>query len=108
MRPPRPSLFILALISVASAPAQITGGAGAEAITRLTQPRDASIVANSVDTGTGAFSLEATVLSVNGARPLDFTLLYDSIEPPAFIVARPRSLGSGWYTRRSPATSCRI
>jgi len=85
-------LFLLAF----TASAQITGGPAAEEITRLTLPRDASIVANSVDAGTGAFSMEATVLSVNGARPLDFPLLFDSIDPPAFIVARPRSLGPGW------------
>ena len=36
------------------------------------------------------------MLSVNGARPLDFRLLFDSIEIPAFIVARPRDLGAGW------------
>jgi len=40
--------------------------------------------------------MEATVLSVNGARPLDFPLLFDSFEPPAFLIARPRGLGQGW------------
>jgi RHS repeat-associated protein len=80
----------------AAAHAQISGAQAADAITRLNQGRDASVVANSVDTGTGSFSMEATVLSVNGARPLDFRVLYDSIGIPAFIVARPRDLGSGW------------
>lgn len=96
MRALQTALLTLLILGAAHAPAQITGGPAADAITRLTLPRDASIVANSVDTGTGAFSMEATVLSVNGARPLDFPLLFDSIDPPAFIVARPRSLGSGW------------
>lgn len=89
--------IILAIFFFSSvAQAQITGDSAAEAITRLNQPRDASIVANSVDAGTGAFSMEATVLSVNAARAFEFTALYDSIVPPTSIVARPRSLGLGW------------
>jgi len=86
----------------AAAHAQISGAQAADAITRLNQGRDASVVANSVDTGTGSFSMEATVLSVNGARPLDFRVLYDSIGIPAFIVARPRDLGSGWTHPYAP------
>ena len=95
---PRYSIIpLLVLLSFAPlAEAQITGDQRAEAITRLNQPRDASIVANSVDTGTGAFSMEATVLSVNGGRPLQFAALYDSIVPPGTIVSRPRGLGLGW------------
>jgi RHS repeat-associated protein len=93
------ALYILVLCFGAlgaTARAQISGAQAADAITRLNQLRDGSIVANSVDTGTGSFSMEATVLSVNGARPLDFRLLYDSIGIPAFIVASPRDLGAGW------------
>jgi RHS repeat-associated protein len=90
------ALLPLVLFPGAVAQAQITGSAAADAITRLNKVRDASIVANSVDTGTGAFSMQATVLSVNGARPLSFPLLFDSIEIPAFIVGRPRDLGAGW------------
>jgi hypothetical protein len=89
-------VFVFLFLLAPFTHAQITGDQRAEAITRLNQPRDASIVANSVDTGTGAFSIEATVLSVNGGRPLQFTALYDSIVPPTGIISRPRSLGLGW------------
>lgn len=92
----RTSLFLAAALCGAAASAQITGTPAADRISRLTAPRDASIIANSVDTGTGAFSLSASVLSINGGRPLELPLLYDSIGPPPSIVARARNFGPGW------------
>ena len=72
--------LLLACAAVLSA--QRTGLPAAEAISRLTASRAESITGNSVDTGTGGFSLEATALQVQGGRSLAFILVYDSIKTP--------------------------
>lgn len=90
---------VLGLLLVFFAPlsfAQRTGRPAADAISRLTQPRAVSIAGNAVDTGTGNFSIEATVLQVQGGRTLDFTVMHDSITTPAAIVGQPLLLGVGW------------
>ncbi|NNE18319.1 MAG: hypothetical protein HKN10_07570, partial [Myxococcales bacterium] len=76
--------------------AQRTGRPASDVISRLTQPRDVSITGNSVDTGTGGFSLEASVLQVQGGRTLSFTVMHDSISTPAAIIGQPLLVGLGW------------
>jgi len=90
------ALLVAVLPNPSVLSAQLTGRAAAEAISSLTQPRAASIAGNSVDTGTGGMSFEATVMQVQGGRLLDFTLMQDSIITPAFIVGVPLLVGNGW------------
>lgn len=59
--------------------AQMTGVAAIERIRRLNILRTESIVANGVDAGTGAFTMESTVFSVDGGRPIPITLRYNSL-----------------------------
>ena len=88
--------FLLLSLAAPFALAQRTGRPAADAISRLTQPRDVRIAGNSVDTGTGGFSLEAVVLQVQGGRTLDFIVIHDSITTPAAIVGQPLLLGVEW------------
>jgi len=68
-----------------------TGSAAADAISRENRARAESYAGNSVDTGTGAFVLSETVISVQGARSLNFTLNYNSL-----LTNVAGSLGRGW------------
>ena len=90
-----PLTFLLTVLASTSF-AQRTGRPAADVISRLTQPRDVSVAGNSVDTGTGGFSLEASVVQVQGGRLLDFAVVHDSISTPAAIIGQPLLVGLGW------------
>src|SRR5437867_327365 len=80
----------LAALRDAFAPS-LTGLAAAEAISRETRSRADSRAGNSVDTGTGAFILESQIVSLQGGRPLDFNITYNS------LLTRARgSMGFDW------------
>lgn len=70
---------VLLLLVAGAAAAQMTGVAAFERIRRLNMLRNESIVANGVDTGTGAFTMESTVFSVDGGRQIPITLRYNSL-----------------------------
>ena len=89
-------LPILAFIFAGLTPAQRTGLPAAEVIAWLTSSRSESIAGNSVDTGTGGFTLEASVLEVQGGRTLGFVVAHDSITTPATIIGQPLLVGVGW------------
>ncbi len=89
------SILVLLAANVPAA-AQRTGRPAADLISRLTQPREVSVIGNAVDTGTGNFSLEASVIQVHGGRTLDFTAVHDSLTTPAAIIGQPLLLGVGW------------
>lgn len=93
----RATLVVVVLaLGAAVSHGQITGSSAADAIIRLNQPREDSVVGNSVDAGTGNFALSVQAVKIDGGRELGFTLLYDSIIPLSGLVARPRTLGPGW------------
>jgi RHS repeat-associated protein len=87
-------VLLLAFAGLASA--QRTGLPAAEIIGWLTHSRSESIAGNSVDTGTGGFALEASVIEVEGGRTLGFTIAHDSITTPATIIGQPLLVGVGW------------
>jgi len=88
------ALALLALLILAALPAQPSGQSAADAISRLNSPRSESTFGNGVDTATGLFSLDATPLSVQGGRALDFSLYYDAFLP---VPGGMNSvLGPGW------------
>lgn len=70
-------LFVFAF--VISAFGQLTGQGAFERIRALNLPRSESFAANGVDSGTGAFTMESTVFSVDGGRPVPITLRYNSL-----------------------------
>ncbi|MEZ5366584.1 MAG: DUF6531 domain-containing protein [Bryobacterales bacterium] len=55
-----------------------------------------SIAGNSVDTGTGGFTMEAAAIEVQGGRSLGFVVAHDSITTPATIIGQPLLVGVGW------------
>ena len=62
-----------------SAPAQITGFAAADAISRDNRLRSESLVASGVDVGTGAFIFEPALMQVDGGREIIFMATYNSL-----------------------------
>lgn len=73
------AVLSLALLAVASCFAQLTGQAVLEKLRRVLAIRDDSVVAQGVDTGTGAFAMELPVMQVEGARQINFVLRYNSL-----------------------------
>ncbi len=62
-----------------------------EARARQNESRPGSATGNMVDTATGAFRPSFTPITVNGVRPLDFPILYNSL-----FTANTGALGYGW------------
>jgi RHS repeat-associated protein len=71
--------------------AQLTGFPAAERISRENRPRLDSLAGNGIDTGTGAFLSEQSLLLLQGVRPLAFTLRYNSL-----LTSADGVLGRGW------------
>ena len=71
--------------------AQVTGVGAATEIRRENRLRTESLVAVGVDTGTGAFISEQTLLDLPGLTPLNFTLVYNSL-----LTDRTGVLGPAW------------
>jgi hypothetical protein len=86
------ALFTLLVLGVLAGPlqAQMTGFAAAEAISRENRAR-ADSIAESVDTGTGAFIFESSVMSVLGRRDVIVDLAFNSL-----LTAANSPLGPGW------------
>ena len=87
----RTVLFLVAMACASLTRAQITGFSAADAVSRENRLRSESIVANSVDAGTGAFLFERNVLTVQGKRELAFDLAYNSL-----LTAGQGALGLAW------------
>jgi hypothetical protein len=84
-------LFLIVLVVLACPlEAQMTGFAAAEAISRENRARSDSI-AESVDTGTGAFIFETSVMSVLGGRDVIVDLTFNSL-----LTSTSGPLGPGW------------
>lgn len=88
----RPSfLLFAALLAAAEAPAQISGFPASLPISSLGRPHADSVVANGVDTATGAFTMELPVLKIQGIRDIPITLIYNSLRG-----AGPDHFGQRW------------
>ena len=84
-------VFPLLIVLSVSLSAQISGVSALGSIARETRPRTESRAGNSVDTATGAFLVEQTLLSTQGIREIPFTLFYNS------LFTAIGSTGAGWF-----------
>ena len=81
----------LALAVIPTVGAQLTGVVAADAVSRETRPRTDSIIGYGIDTGTGAFALRQETLTLQGVRPIGFSLSYNSL-----LIQNSGALGPGW------------
>lgn len=91
MRRPKAFLVIAAILVSAIHARSQTGTASTDSISRENRARAESYAGNSVDTGTGAFVMERTAISVQGIRTLDFNLSYNSL-----LTSVRGAMGFGW------------